>query len=123
MLPVIVWGCGWSEMSRRWEAVDDNTARLLVPFGKEADTFIVTFDPQTGLIITIEAMRYREASDEAKIPWRNEPLGWQTFHGIMIPSSATTTWLDEGTPWAVWTIEDVVYNVDVSKCVRARGLE
>ena len=122
----------------RWEAIDDTTARLVVPFdcpfdlaqgkaqdrpfGEEEDTFTVTFDPQTGLIRTMEAMRYREATDETKIPWRNEPLGWQTFHGVMIPSPAAVTWLDEGTPWAVWTIEDVAYNVDVSEYIKARGL-
>ena len=105
----------------RWEAMDDTTARLVVPFGEEEDTFTVTFDPQTGLIRTMEAMRYREATDEAKIPWRNEPLGWQTFHGIKIPSPAALTWLDEGTPWSVWTIEDVAYNVDVSEYIRMRG--
>jgi len=104
-----------------WEAIDDTTARLIVPFGEEEDTFTVTFDPQTGLIRAMEAMRYREATDETKIPWRNEPLGWQTFHGIEIPSPATLTWLDEGTPWSVWTIEDVVYNVDVSEYIRAKG--
>ena len=106
----------------RWEAIDDITARLVVPFGQEEDTFTVTFDPQTGLICTMEAMRYREATDEAKIPWRNEPLGWQTFHGIKIPSPAAVTWLDEGTPWSVWTIEDVVYNADVSEYIKASGL-
>ena len=106
----------------RWEAMDDTTARLVVPFGEEEDTFTVTFDPQTGLIRTMEAMRYREATDEAKIPWRNEPLGWQTFHGIKIPSPAALTWLDEGTPWSVWTIEDVVYNADVSEYIKASGL-
>ena len=105
----------------RWETVDDTTARLVVPFGEEEDALTVTFDPQTGLIRTMEAMRYREATDEAKTPWRNEPLGWQAFHGIMIPSPAAVTWLDEGTPWSVWSIEDVVYNVDVSEYIRAKG--
>jgi hypothetical protein len=113
----------------RWEAVDDTTARLFVPFesaqgsssSEEEDTFTVTFDPQTGLIRTLEAMRYREATDEAKIPWRNEPLGWQTLNGVRIPSPASVTWLDEGTPWSVWTVEDVVYNVDVSEYIRAKG--
>jgi hypothetical protein len=70
----------------------------------------------------MEAMRYREATDEAKIPWRLEPLGWETFHGIMIPSPAAVTWLDDGTPWLVVMIEDVAYNVDVSEYIRARGL-
>ncbi len=106
----------------RWEAVDNTTARLVVPYDGGEDTFTVAFDPQTGLIQALEALRYREATDEARIPWRNEPLGWREFHGIMVPSPAATTWLDEGTPWAVWTIEDVVYNVDVSEYIRARGL-
>jgi hypothetical protein len=115
----------------RWEAIDDTTARLFVPcdFSQdmplggdgEEDTFTVTFDPQTGLIHAMEAMRYKEATDEAKTPWLNEPLGWETFHGIMVPSPAATTWLDEGKPWAVWTIEDVVYNVDVSEYITATG--
>jgi hypothetical protein len=103
----------------RWEAIDDTSARLVVPFGEKTDTLTVTFDPETGLIRTMEAMRYREATDEAKILWRSEPLDWQSFHGIMIPSSAALSWLDEGTPWSVWTIEDVVYNVDVSEHIRA----
>jgi hypothetical protein len=113
----------------RWEAVDDTTARLIVPFdsaqgrspGEEEDAFTVTFDSQTGLIRTLEAMRYREATDEAKIPWRNEPLGCQTLNGIQIPSPVSVTWLDEATPWSVWTVEDVVYNVDVQEYIRARG--
>jgi hypothetical protein len=105
----------------RWEALDDATARLVVPYGEEEDSFTVTFEPQTGLIRAMEAMRYREATDEAKIPWRNEPLGWREFHGITVPSPAATTWLDEGTPWAVWTVEEVVYNVDVSEYIRASG--
>jgi hypothetical protein len=106
----------------RWEAIDDTTARLVIPFGEEEeDTFTVTYDPQTGLIHTMEAMRYREATDEVKIPWRNEPLGWQTFHGIEIPSPVALTWLDEGTPWSVWTVEEAVYNVDVSEYIKAQG--
>ena len=67
-------------------------------------------------------MRYRDAGDEAKIPWRNEVLGWQTFHGLRIPSPASATWLDQGKPWSVWTIEDVAYNVDVTEYIRAKGL-
>jgi hypothetical protein len=60
------------------------------------------------------------AKDEAKIPWRNEPLAWQTFDGIEIPELASTTWLDEGKPWAEWKIEDVSYNVDVSEYIEAK---
>jgi len=105
----------------RWEPIDDTTARLVVPFGEGEDSFTVTFDPETGLIRAMEAMRWREATDEAKIPWRPEALAWQTVHSIKIPSRLAVTWLDEGTPWLVVDVEEVVYNVDVSEYIRGRG--
>ncbi len=105
----------------RWEAVDDTTARLVVPFGDEEDTFTLTLDPETDLLLSLEAMRWKEPGSPAKISWINEPLGWQRFHGIMIPSPVATTWQDEGSPWAEWIIEDIVYNGDVSNYIKARG--
>jgi len=98
----------------RWEAVDETTARLVVPFGQQEDSFIVTFDPQTGLMANAVAQRYREADDAEKTPWRLEPQGWQSFNGVQIPSPASVTWMDEGTPWAVFTLEEILYNVPVS---------
>ena len=106
----------------RWMAVDSTTARLIVPFGQEEDAFTVTFDPESGRLLSLEALRYREAKDQEKIPWRNEALGWEPFQGIQIPSPGSVTWLDQGRPWAVFTVEDVAYNVDVSEYVRGRGL-
>jgi hypothetical protein len=106
----------------RWELVDATTARLVVPFADTDDTFTVTFDPETGLVRRLEAMRYKEAESGEKVLWRNEILGWRAFHGIRIPSPATVTWLDEGKPWSIWTVEDVVYNADVSAYIRSRGL-
>ena len=48
-----------------WEAVDDETALLFVPFGEEEQQFVVRFDPQNGRLRVMEAMRYRdEASDK-----------------------------------------------------------
>lgn len=105
-----------------WETIDDTTAHLVVPFGDQEDIFTVTFDPQTGLLQTMFTMRYREADDEEKIPWRIEAQGWDTFHGLIIPTPMAATWMDEGKPWAVFTLEDVAYNVDVSEYIRASGL-
>ena len=106
----------------RWEAIDDATARLVVPFGEEEDTFTVTFDPKTGLIATLEAKRYREATDEAKILWHNAVMDWQKVNGHLLPLVGAVTWMDEGTPWAMFTVEEVVYNVDVAEYVKAKGL-
>jgi hypothetical protein len=105
-----------------WEAIDATSARLVVPFGESEDRFIVVFDEATGLIQWIEALRYRAASDEAKTPWRIEPRGWQTFAGLRIPSPGAVTWMDEGTPWLILTLEDVVFNADVTHYLHASGL-
>jgi len=105
----------------RWEAVNATTARLIVPFGETEEAFSVTFDPDSGLMRYAEALRYREATDEEKILWRIEPLGWQRLHGVLIPTPAAVIWMDQGTPWAIFSIEEVVYNVDVSDYIRATG--
>ena len=105
----------------RWEPIDDDTARLVVPSPAGEDRFDVGFDPATGLLAWMQTMRYRDEADAAKTPWRLEPLGWQTFNGVRIPSPATATWLDQGTPWLVMTLEEAVYNADVSEYIRSSG--
>jgi hypothetical protein len=103
------------------EPIDDISARLVVPFGDEEDTFIATFDPQTGLLVRLQAMRWKDPTSERKLLWINEALGWRTFHGVRVPSSASTTWEGEGAPWALWRVEEVIYNADVSGYIRGRG--
>lgn len=105
----------------RWEPVDANTARLVVPSAGGEDGFDVGFDHQTGLMAWMQAMRYRDEADRAKIPWRTEMLGWRTFEGVRLPSPSSATWLDQGSPWLVATIEAAVYNVDVARYIRAAG--
>ena len=105
----------------RWEAIDDTTARLIVPFEEGEDSFTVFFDPETGLIDHLQAMRYKGAADAEKVLWINEVLGWAEFHGLLVPSPAAVTWADEGTPWLVLTLDDVAYNVDVKEYIRAKG--
>ena len=81
------------------------------------------FEPfaETGLIERMEAMRYRDADDPQKHLWILEPHGWAEFHGVSVPSPAAVTWADEGTPWLVLDLEEVVYNADVSDYIRAKG--
>lgn len=98
----------------RWEDVDETTARLIVPFADSEDSFTVYFDAETGLIERMEAMRYRDVDDSEKILWTCELLTWAEFNGILIPSSSTVTWADEGTPWLIIQIDDVVYNANVN---------
>lgn len=108
----------------RWQAVDDQTAILVVPFGEGEEHFIVRFDPQTGLLDLMEAMRYKGGDPAAvKVLWlAGGNQQWGTVDGYKLPIRGAATWLDEGTPWAVFTVEEVVYNVDVDAYLRAKGL-
>jgi hypothetical protein len=105
----------------RWEPMDEETALLIVPFGEEEQQFVARFDPRTGLLRFLESMRYREADSEDKVLWINEALQWDSSYGQTIPAVGAVTWFDEGTPWAVFNVEDVVYNVDVQEYIRAKG--
>jgi len=105
----------------RWEAIDEITARLVVPFGEQEDSFTVTFDPQSGLIQRMQALRYKQAQDEQKTLWFLDALEWDIFNDILVPSLSTVTWEDEGVPWLTITLGELIYNVDVSTYIRASG--
>lgn len=103
----------------RWEPADADTSLLVVPFGELEEWFVVRFAPETGMPRFLEVMRYKR---ETKILWINEALEWRSLKGNTLPIVGAVTWFDEGTPWAVFSIEEVVYNVDVREYVRAKGL-
>lgn len=98
-----------------WESIDDNTALVRVPFGEVEETFVARFDPQTGMLRFLEVMRYKEAADERKTLWINQARQWCDIAGHTVTAICTTSWIDEGTPWAVWVLEEVVYNADVRR--------
>jgi len=105
-----------------WEEVDENTALLFVPFGDREENFVVRFNPQTGLVDSMEAMRYRDSGPQArKILWITRNIEGKKLEGSKLDATGSATWLDQGTPWAVFTLEQVVYNVDVSEYIRQSG--
>ena len=106
----------------RWEPVDEKTALLYIPFGEQEENFIVRFDPETGLLDTMEAMRFRDSGPQAeKILWITKTLPGEYIEGTKLSTVGSATWLDQGKPWAVFTLEDVKYNVDVSEYILQRG--
>ena len=105
----------------RWEPIDEVTALLVVPFGENEERFIARFDPETGMLRLLESMRYKGPASAAKTLWLSEALKWSPLNGHLTPTVGAATWLDEGTPWAVFTGEEIVYNVDVREYVRAKG--
>lgn len=104
-----------------WEPVDDSTALLIVPFEDEEETYVVRFDPQTGLITWFESMRYQRSDSEGKVLWLNQILEWKELNGTLTNTTGAAIWMNNGKPWAVFHVEDIVYNVDVDDYIRGEG--
>lgn len=99
----------------RWQAVDDRTAILFVPYLDGEESFVVRFNPQTGKVDLMEAMRFKQPGDVNKVLWLTNELA--TKQGAV----SYATWLDAGKPWAELRPETMRFNVDVSEYIRARG--
>jgi hypothetical protein len=105
----------------RWEAIDEQTAVLVVPFEDTEERFVVRFNPATGLITYMESMRYQGPESQEKVLWLNESVSWREVDGRPSPETGAAIWMDQRTPWAFFTLEDIVFNVDVEEYVRQKG--
>jgi hypothetical protein len=102
----------------RWEAVDADTARLVVP-GPEGDIpIIVAFDPETSFPVRCEAQRYK--SKGPKIGWTGHSSEWRRFAGVLAPGRYTVQWADEPCPWIDIRTTSVTVNAPVDDAI-ARG--
>jgi hypothetical protein len=97
----------------RWEAINDTSARLIIPDTDAEEAFTIQFDPETGLPTELTTLRYQRQHSETRSRWTNHILEWSEMNGVQIPVRAETQWDDEQ-PWAEWHIEQVIYNTDVS---------
>lgn len=105
----------------RWEPLDGQTAVLVVPFEESEEHFVVRFDPDSGLITYLESMRYQRPQSEAKTLWLNESVSWRMVDGRPAVETGVAIWIDQRTPWAFFTLEEIVLNADVEEYVRQKG--
>jgi hypothetical protein len=105
-----------------WEPVDENTALMYVPFEEGEENFVMRFNPETGLLDSMEAMRYRDSGPQAKkILWITRNVPSKKIEGTQLDTVGTATWIDQGIPWATFTLEEVNYNVKVGEYIRQKG--
>lgn len=105
-----------------WSPVEEKTALLYIPFKDAEENFVVRFDPATGLIDMMQAMRYRDAGPRAqKILWTTKNIPGKNLPGSMLSATGSATWFDQGKPWAIFSLEEVEYNVDVSQYILQKG--
>jgi hypothetical protein len=101
--------------------VDEQTALLVVPFEESQETYVVRFDPQSGLIRWFESMRYQRPDSQNKVLWLNQALAWEMLNGTLTNTTGSAIWMDNGKPWAVFHVEEIRFNVDVSETIRTQG--
>ena len=76
----------------RWEAIDDATARLVVPSPQPGgtDAFVARFDA-SGNSGSMDVPRYRAETDQS-LPWRVEGREWRTVGGQRVSALAAARW-------------------------------
>jgi hypothetical protein len=104
----------------RWQALDDHTAKLFVPFKDVEQEFTIEFDPQSGLMTHIETLRYRDEKS-GFLRWWGEQIYEPDQNGDAQLKGFTVTWEDQGAPWLVVRIEDILFNTDISQYIRQEG--
>lgn len=109
----------WERLRLTWEAVDEVTAAVLVPFGRGIERATVRFDPDGGFPASYQTQRHKGAGP--RVEWRVEMSHWQRFGNLWEPGSIAVRWLDELRPWFRMRLLRVTLDADVSDALeRAR---
>jgi hypothetical protein len=102
----------------RWDAIDGESAVLVIRRPSGDLPLTVTFDSATGLPTACTADRYK--GDGPKVGWTGRSTAWRRVDGVLVPTRLTAQWADEPLPWIDITTRHVRINVPVDDAL-ARG--
>jgi hypothetical protein len=68
----------------------------------------------------ISTLRYKDPAPAPRLRWTNRALEWGDFNGVLVLTRAETQWNDDA-PWALWQMEQVLYNVPVTNRLHQFG--
>jgi hypothetical protein len=103
-----------SDSRLSWKKIDAFTADMIItdylqPNVTSSHTIRIKFHPDTGLIHSIAAERYRGQSGKKRIPWRIQVRKWHRRDTMWLPEY-TVMWEDQKKPWCQYVIEGISYN-------------
>jgi hypothetical protein len=102
--------------SARWLPRDEDSARLMVPYGDGEETLVWRVDPKTGWVTQVKALRQRLGSPH-KVPWRVDYSAWTAYSGVYIPARMRMAWEDSAGAYAEFEVDGAVFNVDISHTI------
>ncbi|MFB0545508.1 MAG: DUF6544 family protein, partial [Anaerolineae bacterium] len=95
----------------RWEAVDDTTVKMFIPYKDGEDELRLKFDPQTHLLTDLFSKRYSSDDQEMRPYWETY-RDYREFNGVLVPTSLGAAYDEDF--YVYLTVDGIVYNVDVS---------
>jgi hypothetical protein len=104
----------------RWEAADDDVARLVLAAPTGDVPITVAFDPVTGFPDFCLAERHK--GDGPLAPWTGRYRDWRVEDGVLAPHRLVVQWLDEPEPWLAITVRSIELDVPIDReLARARA--
>ena len=121
---IALWGealcfpCAWMQRTDiRWEPVDGQTARLIVPGPEGALAVTVGFEPRTGFPAYCQADRYKATGP--KVGWVGRYSDWRHFAtGVLAPGAFEVQWADEPYPWIAIRTKSISVDTSVDDALR-----
>jgi hypothetical protein len=77
----------------RWQAIGKDTTLLFVPFAEDEQSFVVRFDPDSGMLQLMESMRYKEPTSVTKRLALSPGLAMVNPGRSSVSVRLSTTWM------------------------------